>query len=80
MSLNIGFKQIIDQMLKYFFSSMINFHSSFETSGLKCYFRQSIDLLLMTDTSMSLGSKCRPDIMLGSPPNDIATEPFFFLA
>jgi hypothetical protein len=66
--------------LKYFFNSIISFHSSLVTSGLKCYFKQSIDLRDMAEHNISLGSKCLPDIILGSPPNDIATEPFFLRA
>jgi len=47
---------------------------------LKCYFKQSIDLRDITEHSISFGSKCLPDIILGSPPKDIATEPFFLRA
>lgn len=47
---------------------------------MKCSFRQPIDFLEISEHSISFGSKCLPDIMLGSPPIDIATEPFFFLA
>lgn len=66
--------------LKYFLSSTTNPHSSLETSSLKCSFRQSMDLLVMTEANLSVYSKCLPLIRLGSPPNWIATLPFFFLA
>lgn len=59
---------------------MTKAHSSFLTSSLKCYLRQSIDRLDTIETSLSFASKCLPNAILGSPPRTIATEPVYFLA
>lgn len=67
-------------MLKYFLSSITNFHSSWDTSFEKCSFNRSIDFLESIETNISVYWKCRPDKILESPDNDIPTEPFFFLA
>lgn len=67
-------------MLKYFFNSTTNFQSSVVMSFLKCSFKQSIDFLESIEVKLSFGSKCLPDMMLGYPAREIATDPVFLRA
>ncbi len=67
-------------MLNNNFNFLTRFQSSVLISSLKCSFNESIDSLVICDTSSSLSSKCLPYIILFSPFNLIPTEPVYFLA